>query len=157
MKQYYTSGSEAYAPLPAKAPSHLPEDPVKEHPVAVKQAKGISPLVVGAWVLILVLLFGLVFSTMRLFELRTEQAELLNRQELLQQRQDELLMEYEQSIDLEAVAEQAANLGMGPVRADQIQNIELPEQPVVEEPEKEVLSFFAALREMFRDMKEYFS
>ncbi len=157
MKQYYTRGSEAYAPIPVEEPSHLPEDPCKAHTVAPKPVKRRSPVVALAWAVAAVLAFGLVFSTMRLYEVRSERAELLQRRAELQQARDELIMDYENSIDLDAVAERAEDMGMHPANPDQIRPIDLPEQEATELQEDGSMGIFAAVRAMFRDMKEYFS
>ncbi len=157
MKQYYTRGSEAYAPIPVEEPSHLPADPCKEHPPVAKPVSRRSPMIAVATVVAFLLLFGLVFSTMRLFELRNEEAELLHRREVLQQRQDELIMDYENSIDLDAVAERAEDLGMHVARPEQIQVIDLPEESIPQIQEEDSLGIFGALRAMILDMKEYFS
>ena len=157
MKQYYTRGSEAYAPIPVEEPSHLPADPCKEHPPVTKAVAKRSPLIAIAAVTAFLLLFGLVFSTMRLFELRSEEMELIHRRDVLQQRQDELIMDYENSIDLDAVAERAEDLGMHVARPEQIQSIDLPKDTAPQVQEEESLGIFGALRAMVLDMKEYFS
>ena len=157
MKQYYTRGSEAYAPIPVEEPSHLPEDPCKARPAVTKAVKRRSPVVALAWAVAAVLVFGLVFSTMRLYEVRSERAELLQRQAELQQEQDELIMDYENAIDLDAVAERAEDMGMHPANPDQIRTIDLPEQEAPETQEEKAMGIFAAVRAMFLDMKEYFS
>ena len=157
MKQYYTRGSEAYAPIPAEEPSHLPADPCKEHPPVAKPVSRRSPLMAVATALAFLLLFGLIFSTMRLFELRSEEKELIHRREVLQQRQDELIMNYENAIDLDAVAERAEDLGMRIARPEQIQVIDLPEGTAPQVQEEESLGIFGALRAMILDMKAYFS
>lgn len=157
MKQYYINGSEAYAPVPVEEPSHLPEDPQKTHPVARKPAKSLSPLTIGAVAVVLILLFGVLFSTARLFEVRSERAELLRQKQQLESLQEQLFMEYENSIDLDAVAERAEDMGMHLPRPEQMEQIVLPEPKIVEEvQEDDAMGIFAAIRAMFRDMKEYF-
>lgn len=159
MKQYYINGSEAYAPVPVDEPSHLPEDPQKLQAKEQRQTKGkrLSPLAVGTVAMVLILLFGVLFSTVRLFEVRSERAELLRQKQQLLSLRERLEMEYEQGIDLDAVAERAEDLGMGLPTAEQIQHIDLPQGEGKEEaPTEERMGVFRAILAMFRDMKEYF-
>ncbi len=157
MKEFYTHGSEAYAPVPVEEPSHLPEEPKKEQPIIEAPTKGVSPLTVIAVAAVLLLLFGLLFSMMRLFEVRSERAELRRQVQQLQTQQEHLIAEYESGIDMDAVAQRAEELGMHIPYAEQVQyvHIELPEpvEAVTEEVEMGLADAFSA---MVRDMKAYF-
>ncbi len=158
MKEFYTHGTEAYEPIPIEVPSHLPEEPKKEQPLIEARERGISPLTVLSAGVVLLLLFGLLFSMMRLFEVRSEQAELNRQLRQLRTRQEHLIAEFESNVDMDAVAQRAEELGMHIPYADQVQyvHIELPEpvQAVKEEVEMGLLDAIAA---MVRDMEAYFS
>ncbi len=158
MKEFYTHGSEAYAPIPVEVPSHLPEEPKKEQPLIEPPEKGISSLTVVSVAVVLLLLFGLLFSMMRLFEVRSEGAELSRQLRQLQTQREHLIAEFESNVDMDAVAERAEELGMHIPYADQVQyvRIELPEpvQAVTEEVEMGLADAIAA---MVRDMEAYFS
>ncbi len=158
MKEFYTHGSEAYAPVPVEVPSHLPEEPKKEQPLIQAPEKGISSLTVVSVAVVLLLLFGLLFSMMRLFEIRSEGAELRRQIRQLQTRQEHLIAEFESNIDMDAVAQRAEALGMHVPYADQVQyvDVELPEvvQTVTEEVE---MGLIDAISAMVRDMEAYFS
>ena len=157
MKKFYTYGSEAYAPVPVEEPSHLPEEPKKEQPLIEAPAKGISPFTVVAVAVVLVLLFGLLFSMMRLFEIRSEGAELRRQIRQLQTQQERLVAEYESGIDMDAVAERAEALGMHIPYAEQIRyvHVELPE-PVETVTEKVEMGLLDAFSAMVQDLKAYF-
>ena len=123
MKEFYTHGSEAYAPIPVTAPSHLPDDPKK--PEAVSETKGTISLTsaVGA-VVILALFIGLLVSMVGIFEARSERAALQRRVDELKTEQDRLRTQYESSIDMDAVAKRAEELGMHIPWAEQIQTLD---------------------------------
>ena len=158
MKEFYTHGSEAYAPVPVEEPSHLPEEPKKEQPLVEAPPRGVSPLTVVSVAAVLLLLFGLLFSMMRLFEVRSEGAELRRQVRQLQTQQEHLIAEYESGIDMDAVAQRAENLGMHIPYAEQVQyvHIELPE-PVEAVTEKVEMGLVEAFSAMVQDMKAYFS
>lgn len=127
MKEFYTYGSEAYAPVPIELPSHLPEEPKMEEPLIIEEKKGASLLtVIGAGV-VLILFLGLLVSMIRLFEARSERAELQRQVNQLQTQQEQLNAQYESAIDMDTVAQRAEALGMHPPSADQIQYIEVGE------------------------------
>ncbi len=158
MKEFYTHGSEAFAPVPVEVPSHLPEEPMKEQPLIETPEKGISPLTVVSAAVVLLLLFGLLFSMMRLFEVRSEKAELNRQLRQLQTQQEHLIAEFESSIDMDAVAQRAEELGMHIPYADQVRyvHVELPE-PVEAVTEEVKMGLADAIAAMVRDMEAYFS
>lgn len=158
MKEFYTHGSEAFAPAPVEVPSHLPEEPKKEQPLIEAPTEGISPLTVASVAVVLLLLFGLLFSMMRLFEVRSEQAELNRQLRQLRTQQEHLIAEFESGIDMDAVAQRAEELGMHIPYADQVQyvHVELPE-PVEAVAEEVKMGLAEAIGAMVRDMEAYFS
>lgn len=112
MKDFYTYGSEAYAPISIEMPSHLPEEPKKDEPLIVEEKKSVSLLtVIGAGV-VLIAFLGLLVSMIQLFEIRSERAELQRQIQQLQTEQKRLTAQYESTIDIEAIAKRAEELGM---------------------------------------------
>ena len=158
MQQYPVKGSEALAPIPVEAPSHLPEEPKKKRAAVEAPKQGVSPFTVAAIAVVLLLFFGLLFSMMRLFEVRSENGELQRQKQELQTLQDQLTAQYENAIDMDEIAQRAEALGMHLPWAEQIEyvHIELPEP--VERTTQEIESgMFAAFQAMVQDMQAYFS
>lgn len=123
MDEFYTYGSEAYAPISIELPSHLPEEPKIEEPLIIEEKKGVSLLsVIGVGVAILLFL-GLLISMIRLFEIRSEKAELQRQLRQLQTQQEHLIAQYESSIDMDEVARRAETMGMHIPWMDQIRYI----------------------------------
>lgn len=158
MKEFYTYGSEAYAPISIELPSHLPEEPKKEEPLIIEEKNGISFLtIVGAGV-VLLLFLGLLVSMIQLFEIRSERAELHRQVQQLQTQQERLIAQYESTIDMDTVAKRAEAMGMHIPWVEQIQYIQVDLPEVVSETTetiKEGLTdvFYA----MTEDMEAYFS
>ena len=158
MKEFYTHGSEAYAPVPAETTSHLPEEPKKVRPLIEVQPRGISSLTVLSVAAVLLLLFGLLFSMMRLFEVRSEKAELSRQLRQLQTRREHLVAEFESNIDMDAVAQRAEAMGMHIPYADQVQYVDVVLPEPVQAVTKEVeMGLVDAVVAMIRDMEAYFS
>ncbi|MBR6825122.1 MAG: hypothetical protein IKM59_01105 [Oscillospiraceae bacterium] len=158
MKEYYTHGSEAYAPIPIELPSHLPEEPEKQEALIPEEKKSVSPFTVVVGAVVLLLFFGLLFSMMRLFEVRSERAELQRQKQQLQTLQDQLIAEYEGSIDMEAVEKRAEELGMHIPYADQVQYVQIELPDLVAETVEEIqIGLVEALQSMTRDMQSYFA
>ena len=128
MKEYYTHGSEAYAPIPVKVPRHLPEDPKKTQVPVPEERKSLSVISVAGSVLILALFIGLLVSMVGLFEARSQRAELERQVQQLKTQQERLAARYESSIDIDSVAERAEEMGMHIPWAEQIRylNVDLP-------------------------------
>ncbi len=151
MKEFYTYGSEAYAPLPIKEPSHLPDDPKKAEPLPEENKSVSLTTVIGA-VGILVLFVGLLMSMVSLFEARSQQAELQRRIQQLKTQQERLITRYESEIDMDAVAKRAEEMGMHIPWADQIQYIDSASH-TAETIEDAMVEEFGT---MTRDMETYF-
>jgi cell division protein FtsL len=153
--EYRIDGSTAYALQPVKRPCRLPEEPKKA--VLPEKKTGVAPFAVLGTVVALALLFGVIFSHMRLFEAKNERMELEQKVQELILQQELLRAQYERGVDMEAVAQRAAELGMHLPRPEQIVEIFISEpEPAPTEPE-EKLGLFEALRAMIADMKAYFS
>lgn len=158
MKEFYTHGSEAYAPIPVEVPSHLPEEPKKEQPLILEERKGISPITIVSGAVVLLLLGALLFSMVRLFEVRSERAELQRQINQLQTQKNRLIAQFESSIDMDAVAQRAEDMGMHIPWAEQVRyvNVELPE--TVKETTQEIqMGLVDAFHAMVLDMESYFS
>ncbi len=159
MKEYYTHGSEAYAPIPVDVPSHLPEDPRKERaPILIEEKKSVSLISVIGAAMILVLFVGLLVSMAQLFETQSERAELQRQRQQLQTQQDRLITQYESEIDMDSVARRAEAMGMHVPWAEQIRyvHVELP-QPVMETAETIEKALVEDFYTMTREMETYFS
>lgn len=154
MDEYRVNGSTAYAPQPIKRPCRLPEEPKKVvHP---EKKYGVAPFTLLGTTVALLLLFGVVFSYMRLFEAKNEKAALKQAKQELLLEQELLRAQYELAVDMDAVAKRAAELGMHLPRAEQIVEIEVVmPQTEIAQP-KERLGIFAALQAWIADMKAYF-
>ncbi len=158
MKEFYTHGSEAYAPIPVDVPSHLPEDPRKERtPIPVEEKKSVSLIAVIGAAVILILFVGLLVSMAQLFEAQSERAELKRQKQQLQTQQDRLITQFESEIDMDAVARRAEAMGMHIPWAEQIRyvHVELP-QPALETTEAIEKALTEDFRAMTKDMEAYF-
>ena len=158
MKEYYIRGSEAYAPVPREEPSHLPEDPRKERPVAEAEAHSrLSPLAVVGAVAVFVLFVGLLVSMARLFEARSQRAELQRQVQQLETRQAQLVTRYEHGIDMDAIARRAEAMGMHIPWAEQIRyvEIEVPDS-VLEAADAIEGGLVEDFHTMTQDMEAYF-
>lgn len=126
-EKYPMNGSAAYnihgqtAARPLMQPKRLPDAPVIYPPVRKAKAKyAIAPLTVLGIVAVIVVCFLLIYSYASLFEAKVELDELRQEQtELLNERKD-LLLRYENGIDMEQVEKRATELGMALPDADQI-------------------------------------
>ena len=155
MDEYRVNGSAAYAPQPVQRPCRLPEEPKK--PSVPERKPGVAPFTILGTVVALLLLFGVVFSYMRLFEAKNEQAELEQTKQELLLEQEQLRADYELAVDMDAVARRAAELGMHLPRPEQIVEIEVSVPQSEPEEAEERLGVFAALQALIADMKAYFS
>ena len=155
MDEYRVNGSAAYAPQPVQRPCRLPEEPKK--PSVPERKPGVAPFTILGTVVALLLLFGVVFSYMRLFEAKNERMELEQKVQELILQQELLRAQYERGVDMEAVAQRAAELGMHLPRPEQIVEIFISEPEPAPTETEEKLGLFEALRAMIADMKAYFS
>ena len=155
MDEYRVNGSAAYAPQPVQRPCRLPEEPEKAAPP--KKRISVAPFAILGTAVALLLLFGVLFSYMRLFEAENEKTELEKTKQELLLEQELLRAKYELAVDMEAVARRAAELGMHLPRPEQIVEIVvlMPETETTEAEES--LGLFAAFQALIADMKAYFS
>ena len=120
MRQYRTDGSAAVDVYAArentarslsKKPKRLPDVPAREKPAQRPRAAISLTAVVGA-AAALFLLFLVVFSYVRLYELKSEVGELKQTVVKLNEQSDALRSEYEAKLDLQQVERRARELGL---------------------------------------------
>lgn len=158
MKQYPIRGTEAYAPVPVEQPSHLPEEPKRPQTEPQTKKATVSPFTIAGTAVALVLAFCVLFSMVRLFEARSENAELQRQAQELKTRQDILTAKYESSIDLDAVEKRAQELGMHLPWAEQVEYIDVKQPEAVKEIVEETkIGFFEAFQLLIQDLQAYFS
>lgn len=157
MGEYRVNGANAYAPIPVRRPSRLPEEPKKQPKPEVKKA-GIAPFTVLGVGVALLLLFCVIFSYARLFEVQSEQAALEQQRDALLEENERLQAEYESSIDLDEIARRAEQLGMHLPHSGQVQNVHVAEPTAqAEAPQDEGMNVFEAFQTLFLDLQAYFS
>lgn len=157
MNEYRVGGANAYAPLPVRRPSRLPEEPKKQPKPEVKKAR-IAPFTVMGVGVALVLLFCVIFSYARLFEVQNTQAELKQQRDALLAENERLRAEYENGIDLDEIAKRAEQLGMHLPQSGQIQSVWVDEPaPPTQAPQDEGMNVFEAFQALFLDLQAYFS
>ncbi len=131
-KNYRANGSAAYdiyqdtAARPLLQPKRLPDAPVRFPPVKKTKAKlSVAPLTILGVVAVVVMCFVLIHSYASLYEAESQVADLQQANSVLQAQQEDLLLRYEKSVDLEEIAQRAEALGMHLPTADQIVYVEL--------------------------------
>lgn len=131
-KNYRANGSAAYdiyqdtAARPLLQPKRLPDAPVRFPPVKKTKAKlSVAPLTILGVVAVVVMCFVLIHSYASLYEAESQVADLQQENSALQAQQEDLLLRYEKSVDLEEIAQRAEALGMHLPTADQIVYVEL--------------------------------
>lgn len=131
-KNYRANGSAAYdiyqdtAARPLLQPKRLPDAPVRFPPVKKTKAKlSVAPLTILGVVAVVVMCFVLIHSYASLYEAESQVADLQQANSALQAQQEDLLLRYEKSVDLEEIAQRAEALGMHLPTADQIVYVDL--------------------------------
>lgn len=131
-KNYRANGSAAYdiyqdtAARPLLQPKRLPDAPVRFPPVKKTKAKlSVAPLTILGVVAVVVMCFVLIHSYASLYEAESQVADLQQENSALQAQQEDLLLRYEKSVDLEEIAQRAEALGMHLPTADQIVYVDL--------------------------------
>lgn len=157
MNEYRVGGANAYAPIPVRRPSRLPEEPKKQPNPEVKKAR-IAPFTVAGAALAVFLLFCVIFSYARLFEVQSTQTELEQQRDTLLAEHERLQAEYESRIDLDEIAKRAEALGMHLPQSGQIQTVQVdePDAPA-QTPQDEGMNVFEAFQALFLDLQAYFS
>lgn len=148
---------------PLREPSRLPRQPRRRKPRPRPQAKlRISPLSLVGCATALVLLFLVIFSYVCLYEARSDLAQQEKALQELTQEHERLSAEYESSMDLEAIAQRARQLGMHEPLPSQLRYVQVEtadSTTLYGETEREnpVARFFGAFGSLFSDLVEYFS
>lgn len=157
MNEYRVGGANAYAPIPVRRPSRLPEEPKKQPKPEAKKAR-IAPFTVVGVGVALVLLFCVIFSYARLFEVQSEQKALEAQKSALLAEQARLQAEYESGIDLDEIAKRAEQLGMHLPQSGQMQSMQIDEPAApTQKPQDEGMNVFEAFQALFLDLQAYFS
>lgn len=170
MRQYRTDGSaavdvyaarESTARSLSKKPKRLPDVPAREKSAQRPRAAISLTAAVGA-AAALFLLFLVVFSYVRLYELKSEVGELKQTVVKLNEQSDALRSEYEAGLDLQQVERRARELGLH--EASPLQKIYVEVAPAdtteVYTPPAERNVFervYDAFRYVLSDLKAYFS
>ncbi len=170
MNPYRSEGSSAvdlYAARkrsprpPAKKPERLPDVPAREKPAQRKRA-AVSPVAALGAAAALFLLFLVVFSYVRLYELQSRVGELKQDISELSDTNDALRAQYEAGIDLQQVERRARELGLH--EASPLQKVYVEVAPadtaeVYAQPtERNAFErIYDAFRFLFADLKAYFS
>ena len=157
MNEYRVVGANAYAPIPVRRPSRLPEEPKTQPKPEAKQAR-IAPFTLAGIAVVAVLLFCIVFSYARLFEVQNAQAALEAQKTALLAEQERLQAEYESGIDLDEIAKRAEQLGMHLPQSGQMQSVQIvePAAPAQSAP-SEGMNVFESFQALFLDLQAYFS
>ena len=161
--QYSANGSAAYditresVARPLVQPKRLPDAPVRFPPVKKVKAKlSVAPLTVLGIVAVVVMFFVLIHSYASLYEAKSEVSTLRQESNILLAEQKDLQLRYERSVDLEQIAQRAAELGMHLPTAQQIVYVD-----VAGGAEQEELRSFGQFYEKFLSQlgyeAEYFS
>lgn len=171
MAEYRMNGAAAYdiyaqqdqTARPLERPDGLPEAPARREPVRkVKTRLAISPLAMLGTALALVMLFLVVFSYVRLYEAQSEVGELQSQKDTLGEQQERLRLQYESSLDLEAIEKRALELGLRQPSASQNVYVKIVTDDTTELFEaQEEQGLFAQVYDAFcgvlHDVVEYFS
>ena len=167
-EEYRSNGSAAYdirtnTAQPAQRPDRLPEAPQRVNPARkVKTKLAIAPFTVLGTAVVVVMLFLVVFSYVRLYEVQSRVSDLKTQKTELTTQEQRLRSHYENSLDLPAIETRAKELGMRQPLASQIVYVEVAAGDTVEiaaAPQERNLieQVYDAFYGVISDVVEYFS
>lgn len=167
-EKYRSNGSAAYdirtnTAQPAQRPDRLPEAPQRVKPARkVKTKLAIAPFTVLGTAVVVVMLFLVVFSYVRLYEVQSRVSDLKTQKTELTTQEQRLRSHYENSLDLPAIETRAKELGMRQPLASQIVYVEVAAGDTVEiaaAPQERNLieQVYDAFYGVISDVVEYFS
>lgn len=170
-ENYRTNGSAAYdirtvkenTARPLERPEHLPDAPQRSKPVRrVKTKLAIAPFTVLGTAVVVIMLFLVVFSYVRLYEAQSAVGDLKSDRTELTTQQQRLRSQYENSLDLEAIEARAIALGMRHPLASQIVYVEVAAGDTVQisnTPQERsfIEQIYDAFHGVISDVVEYFS
>ena len=167
-EKYRSNGSAAYdirtnTAQPAQRPDRLPEAPQRVKPARkVKTKLAIAPFTVLGTAVVVVMLFLVVFSYVRLYEVQSRVSDLKTQKTELTTQEQRLRSQYENSLDLPAIETRAKELGMRQPLASQIVYVEVAAGDTVEiaaAPQERNLieQVYDAFYGVISDVVEYFS
>lgn len=161
--QTAANGSAAYdlyresVARPLVQPKRLPDAPVRFPPVKKVKAKlSVAPLTVLGIVAVFVMFFVMIHSYASLYEAESRVAALEQEHASLVAQQQDLLLRYERSVDMEQVAQRASELGMHLPTAQQIVYVDVASGAAPTELNS-FRAFYAAFLRHLGDQGEYFS
>ena len=167
-EKYRSNGSAAYdirtnTAQPAQRPDRLPEAPQRVKPARkVKTKLAIAPFTMLGTAVVVVMLFLVVFSYVRLYEVQSRVSDLKTQKTELTTQEQRLRSHYENSLDLPAIETRAKELGMRQPLASQIVYVEVAARDTVEiaaAPQERNLieQVYDAFYGVISDVVEYFS
>lgn len=170
-REYRSNGSAAYdihynqrnTARPLEQPQRLPDAPVRRQPVQKVKAKvAVSPFAVLGTAVVLVMLFFVLFSYVRMYEAKSQVGELQSQLSELNTQNERLRSQYVSSLDMDAVEARAKELGMrqaGPSQIIYVQVSGSDSTEVYSAPQERGFfgSIYDAFRSLFRDAVEYFA
>lgn len=167
-EKYRSNGSAAYdirtnTAQPAQRPDRLPEAPQRVKPARkVKTKLAIAPFTMLGTAVVVVMLFLVVFSYVRLYEVQSRVSDLKTQKTELTTQEQRLRSHYENSLDLPAIETRAKELGMRQPLASQIVYVEVAAGDTVEiaaAPQERNLieQVYDAFYGVISDVVEYFS
>lgn len=175
-EKYRSNGSAAYdihtnqaavrngspaRPLPS--PERLPQAPVRRKPTKKVKAKiSVSPLAVVGTIVSVLMLLMVLFSYVRLYEVKSFNGELRSELTQLNTQQERLRSQYEDRLDLAQIEARAIELGMRQPSASQIVYVQVSSGDMAEvftaPEERNVFErVYDAFKGAFTDALEYFS
>lgn len=172
--RYRMNGSAAYdiyaeplstnhAAQPLRQPERLPDAKAAPRPARkVKAQMAISPLTILGTAAAAVMLLLVVFSYVRVYEAKSEVADMKNELQLLNEEQARLQSQYDSALDLEAVEKRAKELNMRQAGPSQIVYVQVDTKDTAEvytaPRERNIFErAYDAMRSAFSDAVEYFS
>lgn len=167
-EEYRSNGSTAYdihtnTARPKVRPERLPDAPQRTMPARrVRTKLAIAPFTVLGTAIVVVMLFLVVFSYVRLYEAQSEVSDLKDQRTELATQEQRLRSQYEKSLDLPAIEARAKELGMRQPLASQIVYVEVAAGDTVQiaaAPEERNLieRIYDAFHGVISDVVEYFS
>lgn len=148
---------------PLREPEHLPDAPERSLPVRrVRTRLKVAPFTILGTMAVIVLLFLVLFSYIRLYEVQSSVSQLKSEKSELAIDQQRLRSQYENSLDLQEIEARAKALGMRKALASQIVYVEVAADDTAEvyaaPAERNIFErVYDAFRGVLSDVVEYFS
>ena len=166
---YRTDGSAAYnmyggnTAQPLEQPQRLPAAPVRKQPEKrTKTRLEISLFTILGTATAIFMLFLVIFSYVRMYEVQSEVADLQEQKQELAEQEERLRSQFENALDLTAIEVRARELGMREPLPSQVVYVEVAAEDTVEvytvaEDRNIFEQVYDAFRASISDMLAYFS